>query len=267
VTPVVEGFLRALAAGAPFPQSKIMPLLLSPTLAGTLLDLLAKQNLEQALGIDAMLRNTASPTMLEAGNKVNVIPSSAKARIDGRVLPGQTVEQFLAEVQRVVGPDAEIHVFEQHDGIVFPTSTPLYDAITSVLRRRDPEATAVPYMITGFTDSFAYARLGATCYGFAPVKLGPELNFIRMYHGHDERIPIDGFRWGLETFWELVRDFCAARCRIRPPRGRYPVCARAGRAPLRGSRRGRSRRRSPRLGGARASAHPSSRPRVSGRAR
>src|SRR5690606_16849871 len=86
VTPVVEGFLRTLAAGAPFPQRKVLPLLLVPSLAGTLLSLLEKQNLEQAMGINAMLRNTASPTMLEAGKKVNVIPSSAKARVDGRIL-------------------------------------------------------------------------------------------------------------------------------------------------------------------------------------
>lgn len=210
VTPVVETFLRTIASGAPFPRNKIMPLLLSPTLAGTLLDILQKQNLEQAIGIDAMLRNTASPTMLEAGNKVNVIPSSAKARVDGRILPGQTIEQYLAQVQRVIGPDVKINVIDHHDGVVFSDKTPLYDTIVRVLSERDPQGTAVPYMIPGFTDSFAYARLGAVCYGFSPVRLGPELNFTRMYHGHDERIPVDGFTWGLRTLWEVVRDFAAA---------------------------------------------------------
>ncbi|MCZ7686709.1 MAG: M20/M25/M40 family metallo-hydrolase [Sandaracinaceae bacterium] len=211
VTPVVETFLRTLAAGAPFPRSKILPLVLSPTFAGTLLDMLQKQNLEQAIGIDAMLRNTASPTMLEAGKKVNVIPSSAKARVDGRILPGQSVEEFLAQVQHVVGPDVKINVFDHHDGTVFSEKTPLYDAIVRVLRERDPDGVPVPYMIPGFTDSFAYARLGAVCYGFSPVRLGPELNFTRMYHGHDERIPVDGFTWGLRTLWDVVRDFAAAR--------------------------------------------------------
>lgn len=211
VTPVVEGFLRTLAAGAPFPRSKILPLVLNPTFAGTLLDMLQKQNLEQAIGIDAMLRNTASPTMLEAGKKVNVIPSSARARVDGRILPGQSVEEFLAEVQHVVGPDVKINVFDHHDGTVFSEKTPLYDTIVRVLRERDPDGVPVPYMIPGFTDSFAYARLGAVCYGFSPVRLGPELNFTRMYHGHDERIPVDGFTWGLRTLWDVVRDFAAAR--------------------------------------------------------
>lgn len=207
VTPVVEGFLRTLAAGAPFPQRKLLPLVLVPGLAGTLLSALEKQNLEQAIGINAMLRNTASPTMLEAGKKVNVIPSSATARVDGRIVPGQTLEQYLAEVQRVVGPDVRINVLDHHDGTVFDAATPLYDTITRVLARRDPGGVAVPYMIPGFTDSFAYARLGATCYGFSPVRLGPELNFTRMYHGHDERIPVDGFRWGVRTLWEVVSEF------------------------------------------------------------
>lgn len=210
-TPIVEEFLRALAAGAPFPKSKALPLLLQPKLAGALLDILEKQNLEQAMGINAMLRNTASPTMMDAGKKVNVIPSRAKARVDGRILPGQTVEQFLAEVQKVVGPDVKLNVFDHHDGTVFDANTPLYDTICRVLRQRDAGGTPVPYMIPGFTDSFAYARLGATCYGFSPVKLGPELNFTRMYHGHDERIPVDGFRWGLRTLWDVVHDFCRAR--------------------------------------------------------
>jgi acetylornithine deacetylase/succinyl-diaminopimelate desuccinylase-like protein len=208
VTPVVEGFLRTLAAGAPFPQRTMLPLLLSPSLAGTLLGLLEKQNLEQAIGLNAMLRNTASPTMLEAGKKVNVIPSSAKARVDGRILPGQSLQQFLAEVQQVVGPDVKVHVLDHHEGTRFPSETPLYDTITRVLARRDPEGTPVPYMIPGFTDSFAYAKLGAVCYGFSPVRLGPELNFTRMYHGHDERIPVEGFFWGLRTLWEVVAEAC-----------------------------------------------------------
>ncbi|HBQ10347.1 MAG TPA: hypothetical protein DEF51_03840, partial [Myxococcales bacterium] len=133
--------------------------------------------------------------------------SSAKARVDGRILPGQSLEQFLAEVQRVVGPEVKINVIDHHEGTTFDADTPLYDTICQVLDERDPGGTPVPYMIPGFTDSFAYARLGATCYGFSPVKLGPDLNFTRMYHGHDERIPVDGFKWGLRTLWDVVHRF------------------------------------------------------------
>ena len=210
-TAVVDGFLRALAKGAPMPQSLALPGLLEPRLAGFLLDVLGKANPDQAMGINAMLRNTTSPTMLEAGRKVNVIPATATATIDGRTIPGQSVADFLAEVRKVVGDDLELTVLEQHEGTVFPSDTPVYETIRKVLGRHDPGATVVPYMIPGFTDSFAYARLGAVCYGFSPTKLGPELNFTRMYHGHDERIPKDGFTWGLHVLFETVKEIVEAR--------------------------------------------------------
>lgn len=207
-TQVVAEFLKTLAAGAPFPQSQLLPLLLQPRLASYLIDVLEKQNLDQAISINAMLRNTVSPTLLDAGRKVNVIPSSARATVDGRVIPGQSVETFLREVQRVIGDDIKINVLDQHAGTVFRSDTPLYEAICRTLARHDPGAKPVPYMIPGFTDSFAYARLGAVCYGFSPVRLGPQLNFTRMYHGHNERIPREGFAWGLRVLYDTVTEFC-----------------------------------------------------------
>jgi acetylornithine deacetylase/succinyl-diaminopimelate desuccinylase-like protein len=188
-----------------------MPLLLQPKLADYLLDVLGRVNAEQSIAMNAMLRNTCSPTMLDAGKKVNVIPSAARAQVDGRVLPGQTIAQFLDEVRRVVGNDVELNVKIQHEAVTFPSDTPLFDAIERAIGRHDPDGRVVPYMIPGFSDSFAYAKLGAICYGFAPVKLSPEINFTRMYHGHDERIPREGFGWGLRVLYDLVRDFCAKR--------------------------------------------------------
>ena len=207
---VVAGFLRTLASGAPFPKNKLLPLLLQPSLAGTLLDLMEKQNPGQAMGINAMLRNTASATMLDASSKVNVIPGVATARVDGRILPGRSVTEFLQEVQRVVGPEITLSVFDHHEGPVFEVQTPLYDTIRAVLKERDPQGVSVPYMIPGFTDSFAYGRLGATCYGFSPVRIDdPTLSFTEMYHGHNERIPRDGFTWGLRTLYQVVSEFCS----------------------------------------------------------
>jgi acetylornithine deacetylase/succinyl-diaminopimelate desuccinylase-like protein len=210
VTPIVADFVRALAQAAPFPRNKLMPLVLNPHLADRLLTQLERTNLDQAIALNAMLRNTVSPTMLSAGKKVNVIPSDARAELDGRTIPGQGVADFMTEVERVIGERLTIRILEQHDGTVFPSDTPLFSAICSTLARHDPGAIPIPYMIPGFTDSFAYAKLGAICYGFSPVRLGPDLNFSRMYHGHDERIPISGFLWGVRVLYELVRDFCAA---------------------------------------------------------
>jgi acetylornithine deacetylase/succinyl-diaminopimelate desuccinylase-like protein len=104
----------------------------------------------------------------------------------------------------------QLSVIEEHLGTAFPSDTPLFALLKRTVERHDPGAIAVPYMIPGFTDAFAYARLGAICYGFSPVRLSPEFDFARMYHGHDERIPIDGFGWGLRVLYEVVESFCGA---------------------------------------------------------
>ncbi len=211
-TRVVEDFLTRLAMGAGFPQGQVLPLLLHPTLSGPLLDLLDKAQQGQGRGLNAMLRHTVAPTMLSGSSKVNVIPGTASVTVDGRVLPGFSTEDFLREVQQVVGDDLELSVLNSHDGTQFTTDTPLFDAICDAVRRHDEGAVPVPYMIPGFTDSFAYGRLGATCYGFSPVRIDdPSLNFTQMYHGHNERIPVAGYLWGQRVLYELVESFCAVQ--------------------------------------------------------
>ncbi len=211
--PVVEGFVRGLAERAPEVARRAAPWLVRPPLAQVLLRVLRRVEPEQALALEALLRNTVSPSVLEGGRKVNVIPSRASVLVDGRVLPGQTVEAFLAEVRRVVGGDLEVRVIEQHEGRVFRTDTPLFEAIGRVIERHHPGATAVPFMIPGFTDSSAYGELGAVCYGFAPVKMPRGMSYTSLYHGHDERIPTSGFAWGLRVLAELVGDFVSAERR------------------------------------------------------
>jgi acetylornithine deacetylase/succinyl-diaminopimelate desuccinylase-like protein len=138
-----------------------------------------------------------------------VIPSAATVAVDGRIVPGQSLSSFLDEIRHVVGSDVRLTVLDEHQGTSFETRTELYDAIVAVLAKHDPGATAVPYMIPGFSDAFAYRKLGATCYGFSPVQLDPGIKFSQMYHGHDERIPTNGFAWGLRVLYDLVRDFCS----------------------------------------------------------
>jgi acetylornithine deacetylase/succinyl-diaminopimelate desuccinylase-like protein len=207
-TPVVERFMRRLAEAAPSPARHLLPWLLNPTLSPTLLGLLARFDLGQAIGLNAMLRNTVSPTMLEAGRKVNVIPARAAARLDGRIIPGQKLEDFLGEVRRVAGSDLDLRVIEHHEGCVFDSETELFETLSNVLREHDPRAVPVPFMVPGFTDAFAYAKLGAVCYGFVPLQLPPELPFTRLFHGHDERVPVEGFRWGLRVLYDVVTRFC-----------------------------------------------------------
>ncbi|MGZ3424528.1 MAG: M20/M25/M40 family metallo-hydrolase, partial [Polyangiales bacterium] len=125
VLPVVQQFLAEMAGRA----APALSPLLHPRLANHLLRVIERVDPSRARGVGAMLRNTVSPTMLAAGAKVNVIPSKASAHVDGRVIPGQTIAQFLEEIRAVVGPDLEITVHEQHEGVQFSSDTPLYAAI------------------------------------------------------------------------------------------------------------------------------------------
>jgi acetylornithine deacetylase/succinyl-diaminopimelate desuccinylase-like protein len=165
-----------------------------------------------ARGLSALLSNTASPTILRGSGKINVIPDRAEVDIDGRTLPGQTDEDFLRELGAILGPEVELEVVRSLPPVVTePAESPLFDAIRRGILQREPDAVVVPYMIPGYTDAKYFTRSGARWYGFAPVKLakGSGIRFAEMFHGHDERIPIDGLHWGAEVLYSVVRDFCA----------------------------------------------------------
>ena len=145
--------------------------------------------------VGATLRHTANPTMLNAGYKHNVIPQRAVAYIDCRFLPGGE-ERFHDELARVVGPDVAIEMV--HTDIAYETTFDgdLVDAMKAALHAEDPEGRPVPYCLSGGTDAKHFARLGIRCFGFSPLRLPPDLDFTGMFHGIDERVPLDGLRFG-----------------------------------------------------------------------
>jgi acetylornithine deacetylase/succinyl-diaminopimelate desuccinylase-like protein len=148
--------------------------------------------------IAATLRNTANPTVLNAGYKTNVIPQEAVAQVDGRFLPGYEAE-FLATVDKLLGPDVE-RDFVHHDvALETEFDGALIEAMETALTSEDPAAVAVPYCLSGGTDAKSFSRLGIRCFGFAPLRLPPELNFSGMFHGIDERVPLDGLRFGVRV--------------------------------------------------------------------
>ncbi len=148
--------------------------------------------------IGATLRNTANPTMLDAGYKANVIPGEAHAIIDGRFLPGFEAE-FFAEVDAVLGPDIT-REFVHHDKALETTfDGALVDAMVAALLAEDPDARAVPYTLSGGTDAKSFSDLGMRCFGFAPLRLPPDLDFSGMFHGVDERVPTDGLKFGVRV--------------------------------------------------------------------
>src|SRR3954470_5031179 len=155
--------------------------------------------------IGATIRNTANPTRLEAGYKDNVIPGRASATIDCRTLPGQA-ESFLAELREVIGPDVEIEHNHRQPAVETEFGGPLVDAMGAALRAEDPGARTVPYLMSGGTDAKAFATLGIRCFGFAPLRLPPDLNFAALFHGIDERVPVEGLKFGVRVLDRLLRN-------------------------------------------------------------
>ncbi|GEL25558.1 hypothetical protein PSU4_45120 [Pseudonocardia sulfidoxydans NBRC 16205] len=152
--------------------------------------------------VGATVRDTANPTMLSAGYKANVIPSTAEAVVDCRVLPGRQ-EAFLREVDALLGPDVTREWVTELPPVETPFEGPLVEAMAAALQTEDPGSKAIPYMLSGGTDAKSFFRLGMRCYGFAPLRLPPDLDFASLFHGIDERVPIDALEFGtrvLDTF-------------------------------------------------------------------
>lgn len=148
--------------------------------------------------IGATMRNTLNPTRLEAGYKVNVIPQYASAQVDGRFLPGHE-EEFFATVDDLLGEGVR-REFVHHDAALeFDYEGALVEAMEAALKAEDPGAWPVPYCLSGGTDAKSFARLGMQCFGFTPLRLPAELDFSGMFHGIDERVPLDGLRFGVRV--------------------------------------------------------------------
>ncbi|MFB4195654.1 M20/M25/M40 family metallo-hydrolase [Streptomyces carpaticus] len=170
---------------------------------GTELD---PENMEETLAklggiakiIGATLQNTATPTQLGAGYKVNVIPGQATAHVDGRFLPGYE-EEFLADLDRILGPRVKREDVHADKAVETSFDGALVDAMQTALRAHDPIARAVPYMLSGGTDAKSFDDLGIRCFGFAPLKLPQELDFAGMFHGVDERVPVEGLQFGVRV--------------------------------------------------------------------
>lgn len=154
----------------------------------------------------ATTQNTANPSMLMAGYKANVIPGSASAVVDGRFLPG--FESELEETMRqLVGEDAEIKVQVRDKALEVDFSGPLVDAMSAAIISQDPEGIPVPYLMSGGTDNKALSDLGIVGYGFCPLRLPPDLDFFALFHGVDERVPVEGVKFGVRTLIHFF-DHC-----------------------------------------------------------
>lgn len=155
--------------------------------------------------VGATTRDTANPTMLQAGYKANVIPSTAEATVDCRVLPGRQ-EAFERELDELLGPDVEREWIRNLPAVETEFAGDLVDVITASVQAEDPAAHTLPYMMSGGTDAKAFADLGMRCFGFAPLRLPADLDFTALFHGIDERVPVDALTFGTRVLDRILRS-------------------------------------------------------------
>ena len=205
VIPVVAGFLESIGLGQVARLAERDPAGASALLEASVDDPVTRRS------IHAMLRDTATPTVLRSGKKVNVLPGAGEAEVDVRTLPGTDQAAFQAHLQNVIGEAATVESVVTLPAVEWPADAEIVALMHDALRSADPEASAVPMMITPGTDAKALAQLGIPCYGFAPLRLEPDVPFLSLFHGHDERVPVSALAFGLPVLAEVV-----ARYVVRP---------------------------------------------------
>lgn len=152
------------------------------------------------------ITTTANATVLDAGYKHNVIPDTAEALVDVRSLPTDQPE-ILLTIQSIVGQHIEIETVHSDIGLEVPFGGELVEAMIESLRRNDPDARVLPYLLSGGTDNKALSRLGIQGYGFAPLQLPPDLDFPGMFHGVDERVPLSAIDFGHRVLVDLLQRY------------------------------------------------------------
>jgi acetylornithine deacetylase/succinyl-diaminopimelate desuccinylase-like protein len=155
--------------------------------------------------IQATIRNTANPTMLEAGYKANFIPGRAEATIDARFLPGQE-DLMLETIDELIGAGIEREFLVRDIAVETSFDGPLVEEMSAALRAEDPGAIPLPYLMSGGTDAKSFSTLGIRCFGFSPLLLPPDLDFTSLFHGIDERVPVEGLQFGVRVLDRLLRN-------------------------------------------------------------
>jgi acetylornithine deacetylase/succinyl-diaminopimelate desuccinylase-like protein len=165
--------------------------------------------------LNPMLRNTASPTLLEAGLKDNVIPAEATATLDGRILPGQTPDTFVSELRAALGSQpasrVDLEIVNAAPPVEMPWESPLAETICSVMRRHDPGAPVLTFLLAAGTDAKHLVKLPGLrhYYGFNPLRAPREFPLVEQLHAVDERVPVEALAFGVNALADILRDFCA----------------------------------------------------------
>jgi acetylornithine deacetylase/succinyl-diaminopimelate desuccinylase-like protein len=195
------------------------PLRLTPTVRAALTELAALYGIEtdltdvdtllEKLGpaaalVEPTLRNSANPTMLDAGYKINVIPGEAVAHVDGRYMPGGE-EEFRTTLDRLTGPDVDWEFHHREVALESPVDSATFAGMRAAVEEFAPEGHVVPFCMSGGTDAKQFSRLGITGYGFTPLKLPDGYDYAAMFHGVDERVPVEALHFGVRVLDRFLR--------------------------------------------------------------
>jgi acetylornithine deacetylase/succinyl-diaminopimelate desuccinylase-like protein len=202
ITPPVRTMMEALAKVLPGASGQVIRQILNPALTDLILKALGSRGALFA----PLVRNTVSPTMIHASEKVNVIPAQIELGLDGRLLPGLKPEAMLAEVRQLLGKEAEVELAYTNPGPA-EANMGLFDTLSSILTEADPQGKPIPYVMMGVTDARLLSKLGIQTYGFTPMKLPANYNFMQAAHAADERIPVDAIDFGVQAIYKAIQRF------------------------------------------------------------
>jgi acetylornithine deacetylase/succinyl-diaminopimelate desuccinylase-like protein len=205
VTPVARAWIEGMAEALPRPQALLLRSLLDPRLAEATLRIARREQLRL---IERALRNTVSVTIVHAGSKINVIPAEVELELDGRALPGFGPDDLIRELHDLVGPDLELELI-RHDPSPAEPDLTWFDGLGAILRELDPGAIPVPMLQVGVTDGRFFSRLGIQTYGFLPLNLPQDFEFMKLIHAADERVPAAALRFGAEAVGRAIERYDA----------------------------------------------------------
>jgi acetylornithine deacetylase/succinyl-diaminopimelate desuccinylase-like protein len=202
ITPAARQMFEAVASALPFPAGLVLRQLLNPSLTDSLLKLLG----ERGQIFEPLFHNTVNATIVRGGEKINVIPTEIVLELDGRLLPGCGPDDMIAELRPIIGDEVELEIVQHDPGPAEPDMG-LFDTLAGVLRDADPSGVPAPLFLPAVTDARLFSRLGIQTYGFTPMNLPSDFNFIRMGHGADERLPVEAVGFGAKAIYEVLQRY------------------------------------------------------------
>lgn len=202
ITPAVRQMFSGIADALSFPTNAAVKALLNPIFTDRMMSLLG----DSGTLFEPLFHNTINATIVQGGSKVNVIPSEITLELDGRLLPGFTPSQMLAELHALLGQDIQVEIIRHDPGPPEPDMR-LFSTLASILKQKDPTGHPVPLVMAGVTDARHFSKLGIQTYGFTPMKLPSDFNFAKLAHAANERIPVEALEFGTEAILEAMKRF------------------------------------------------------------